>query len=76
MMLFNLYMFALGLGTIFLGIRSSEMGTVNGGMLILSMLILARFFDSDLGFVVRGVGFILVGIGFLVTNIILTKRRN
>ena len=56
--------------------RSGEtrIGTVNAGMIILGALIVARFFDVDMGFVVRGIAFILLGIGFLATNLILMKR--
>jgi hypothetical protein len=74
MLLFNIYVFVLGLRTVIVGIRQSRIGTVNAGMLILGALIVARFFDVDLGFVVRGIAFILLGIGFLVTNLVLMKR--
>jgi uncharacterized membrane protein len=76
LILFNLYLFALGLVTIIAGIRNSQLGTVNAGMLVLAALIVARFFDSDLGFVIRGLAFILVGIGFFVTNWIITRKIN
>jgi len=72
--LFNLYLFALGLVTIITGIRDSHLGTVNAGMLILAVMIVARFFDSDLGFVIRGLAFILVGIGFLLTNWMIIRK--
>jgi len=42
---------------------------------MLAALIILRFFDSDLGFVVRGLAFITVGIGFLVTNVVLIRRK-
>lgn len=74
--LFNLYMFACGLVVTINGIQSGHLGTVNAGMIILAALIVARFFDSDLGFVVRGLAFILVGIGFLLTNWIIIRRSN
>jgi len=72
--LFNLYLLALGLATVVVGIRNNHLGTVNFGLLILSALIVTRFFDSDLGFVTRGVAFIVVGIGFLTTNLMLLQR--
>jgi hypothetical protein len=34
-----------------------------------------RFFDTDVGFLVRGLAFIGAGVGFLVVNILLLKRR-
>jgi len=74
LILFNLYLFALGLVTIIAGIRNGQLGTVNAGMLILAALIVARFFDGDLGFVIRGLAFILVGIGFLLTNWMIIRK--
>jgi hypothetical protein len=71
----NFYAFALGAFTLWRGVGSDRLGAVNSGMLILSALLIARFFDSDLGFVVRGVGFILVGAGFLAVNIFILRRR-
>jgi uncharacterized membrane protein len=73
--LFNLYLFALGIGTLVIGLRERRLGTVNAGMAVLAAVILCRFFDSDLGFVVRGVAFIVIGIGFLATNLILLKWK-
>jgi hypothetical protein len=51
------------------------MARANFGLLVIVALALARFFDSDLSFVSRGLGFIAVGIGFLVANVILFKKR-
>lgn len=76
MILFNIYLFSLGVMTTTTGIRNLHLGTVNAGMLILSALIIARFFDSEVGFVVRGLAFIIVGIGFLLTNWIIIRRSN
>jgi hypothetical protein len=56
------------------GVRDRRLSVVNGGMLVLAALIICRFFDSDLGFVVKGLAFIAVGVGFLVTNLLLVKR--
>jgi len=73
-MLCNAYAFVLGIATIVYGIRNGRIGTVNGGMGILSALIVLRFFDEEFSFVVRGVAFIVLGIGFLSTNIVLARR--
>jgi uncharacterized membrane protein len=73
--LFSLYLFLLGIVTLVAGLRSRRLGVVNGGMLVLSAVILCRFFDADLPFVLRGIGFILVGIGFLAANIVLLRRK-
>lgn len=73
--LFNLYLFVLGIGTLVIGLRGRRLGVVNAGMFVLAAVILCRFFDSDLGFLVRGIAFILVGAGFLATNLVLLRWK-
>ena len=73
--LFDVFLFVLGVGTLWRGLREDRLGVVNGGMLMLAALIITRFFDSDLGFVVRGLAFIGVGIGFLAANVVLIRRK-
>ena len=73
--LFNVYVFAMSVGLIAGGVRGRRLGLVNAGMLLLSALILCRFFDADLSFVVRGVAFIALGTGFLVTNLVMLRRK-
>jgi uncharacterized membrane protein len=73
--LFNLYLVILGIGTLVAGLAKGRLGVVNAGLSVLSAVILCRFFDSNLGFVLRGVAFILVGIGFLATNLVLIRRK-
>ena len=68
MILFDIYLLALGIGVTLSGIRQGELSTVNTGTLILSLLLITRFFDNEMGFVARGIVFILIGILFLVTN--------
>lgn len=73
--LFNVYLLLLGVSTMILGIRDGRLSTLNAGMVILAMLIIARFFDSGLGFLARGVSFIIVGAGFLTTNLVILWGR-
>lgn len=73
--LFNLYLFVLGIGTLIIGFRSRRLGTVNVGLAVLAAVILCRFFDSDINFLVRGMAFIVIGIGFLMTNLMLLQRK-
>jgi hypothetical protein len=70
----NLHFLGFGLGVVLLGVRSGRLGTLNAGMLLLAALIVARFFDQDIGFVVRGVAFIVMGLGFLIANILISRR--
>lgn len=74
LLLFNAYLFILSLDRIMTGIRKNSLTAVNGGMLILAILIIIRFFDSDINFIIKGLSFIMVGIGFLTVNFALTRR--
>jgi len=71
---FNAYLFALGVGTLMRGVRDGRLSTANGGLALLAMLIVARFFDADVPFTLRGLAFIAVGIGFLVANVLILRR--
>jgi hypothetical protein len=71
----NLFVFALGVFTLLRGIRGGRVYEANLGMLVVTILAVARFFDSELEFVVRGIAFIAIGAGFLVTNLVVFKRR-
>lgn len=73
--LFNIYLFVLGIATMTAGFRSYRIGVVNAGMIIIMAQIFARFFDSQMGFVLRGIIFILIGIGFLAANVVLIRRK-
>jgi len=75
MFIFNVYLFILSISRIIFGVRSNNPGIVNIGMLMLAALIIARFFDSDINFIVKGLVFIIVGIGFLVINVLLARRK-
>lgn len=74
LMIFNVYLFVLSLSRIIAGFRSNNFAVINTGMLMLAILIIARFFDSDISFIIKGLVFIIIGIGFLVTNAILARR--
>ncbi|GEP41731.1 DUF2157 domain-containing protein [Brevifollis gellanilyticus] len=45
------------------------------GAALLSVLIMARLFDSDLSLLLKGLAFILVGVAFLVFNIVLSRHH-
>jgi len=74
MFIFNVYLFILSITYIIFGVRGSNLTNVNTGMLILAILIMVRFFDSDIDFIIKGLVFIIIGVGFLTTNIILARR--
>ncbi|PRX56357.1 DUF2157 domain-containing protein [Flagellimonas meridianipacifica] len=73
--LINLYVFGLGLLTIRQGVRENHLGILNFGLIIITVLIACRFFDTDLSFVARGILFVSVGAGFFITNYWMLKKR-
>lgn len=66
--LFNAYIFVWGLYYINEGIKHQLVALVNAGTFFLATLLILRFFDSDLDFLLKGIAFIMIGIGFLATN--------
>ncbi|WP_435623525.1 DUF2157 domain-containing protein [Flagellimonas sp.] len=75
--LINIYVLALGLLTIREGAKQNHLGILNFGLVIITVLIACRFFDTDLSFVARGILFVSVGAGFFLTNYwMLQKRKN
>jgi hypothetical protein len=74
-LLLNFFALALGIFTLLRGIRAGRVLEANLGMVVVAILAITRFFDSDFEFAVRGIAFIAIGLGFLVTNFVLFKRR-
>ena len=73
--LINLIVFAIGLLTIRSGAKQNHLGILNYGLLILTALIVCRFFDTTISFIIRGLLFVLVGVGFFVANYGMLKKR-
>ena len=72
--LFNLWMLALGVLTLVEGVRGLKLGAANRGLFALSVLVITRFFDTDLSFLARGLAFVMLGIACLVLNFWLMRR--
>lgn len=72
--LFNLYIFVWGLYYVNEGIKHQLVALVNAGTFFLATLLIVRFFDSDLDFLLKGIAFVVIGVGFLTANYVLTKR--
>ena len=75
MLVVNATGLVVGVAAVHAGLKHGQLGTANCGLLLVVSLVLARFFDDDWSFVVRGVGFILMGIVFLAMNLWMLKRR-
>jgi uncharacterized membrane protein len=73
--LVNVLILAIGLITLKQGTDRNHLGVVNYGLLITTALIMCRFFDTDISFVIRGLLFVLVGAGFFMANYFLIKKR-
>ena len=73
--LINFYVFIIGIFTIRAGASKDHLGILNFGLLIITALVICRFFDTDLSFVIRGVLFLIVGTGFFLTNYWTLKKR-
>jgi uncharacterized membrane protein len=72
---FNAFMLFLGIMYIVMGCRNSRLRQLNGGMAILSLLLVTRFFDADFGYLARGIVFIILGTSFLGVNFIMIRRK-
>jgi hypothetical protein len=75
-LLVNAYGLGLGLTAVLVGLRAGRISTANAGMLLLAVLIAARFADSEWSFLVRGLVFIGVGGAFLGLNLRLRARAH
>lgn len=68
MVVMNLFLFVWSGVLVWSAIVWRRSGLLNAGLLLFSALVLARFFDSDLSYVIRGLVFVVVGIIFLLMN--------
>lgn len=73
--LINIFVFAIGILTIREGAKQNHLGILNYGLLIISALVISRFFDTNISFVLRGLLFVSVGVGFFLTNLWMLKKR-
>jgi len=74
--LINIILFGIGVFTIKEGEKQNNLLILNYGLLIITSLVISRFFDVNLSFVLRGLLFILVGTGFFAANYWMLKKRN
>jgi hypothetical protein len=71
----NFFVLAIGILTIREGAKQNHLGILNYGLLIITALVICRFFDTDLSFILRGILFMLVGAGFFAANYWMMKKR-
>lgn len=73
--LMNILVLAAAIFTIQRGLSLNHIGVLNYGLLIIAVLVICRFFDTDISFVLRGLMFVAVGAGFFIANSRLAKKR-
>ncbi|EGO64704.1 DUF2157 domain-containing protein [Acetonema longum] len=73
--LFNSYLLVLSVYIIIRGVKEEKLGMLNGGMLMLALLIVLRFLDIDLSIIARGLVFVVLGLIFLAANLIMVRRK-
>ncbi len=73
--LMNLLVLAAAIFTMQRGQTLNHLGVLNYGLLIIAVLVVCRFFDTDISFVIRGLLFVAVGAGFFFANSRLLKKR-
>lgn len=71
----NLILLIIGWMYLQKGFRENHLGKMNIGILIIDILIICRFFDTHLSFILRGILFLIAGAGFFLANFLLLKRR-
>lgn len=71
----NMLVLMIGILTIREGARQYHLGVLNYGLLVVTALVICRFFDTDLGFVLKGILFVGVGIGFFFANYLMLKKK-
>lgn len=70
----NLWLAARGLALTIRGAREGRLALLNHGLIVVAALVVARFFDTDLTFLERGIGFIVVGAAILALNLRVARR--
>ena len=71
----NILVLLIAVATTWRGGQQDNMLILNYGLLIMMALVLCRFFDTDLSFIIRGILFMMVGASFFAANYWMVKRR-
>ena len=73
--LVNVVILLVAVHTIQDGAQQNHLGILNYGLVIISVLICCRFFDTNFSFVIRGLLFIVIGAGFFIANYYMLQKR-
>jgi len=75
MVLINILLLILGVMAIKIGVDKFHFGVLNYGLIIISVLIVCRFFDTNISFIVRGLLFVIIGVAFFLINYVMLKKQ-
>ncbi len=73
--LINIFVLVLAVYTIREGAKADNLIRMNYGLMMFALLIICRFVDTNLSFVIRGLLFVTVGLGFFAMNYRMIKKR-
>ncbi|MEO1051291.1 MAG: DUF2157 domain-containing protein [Bacteroidota bacterium] len=71
----NLLIVWVGMASVITGIKSGSFTKLNYGLVLLTILIVCRFFDMDISFVIKGLIYIALGVTLFVVNYVIMKRK-
>lgn len=71
----NIFLLIIGVYYLLKGANMGHIGYMNLGLLTISALIIFRFFDTQISFVVRGILFLVLGLSFFGFNYWLIKKK-
>jgi uncharacterized membrane protein len=71
----NVILFVSGLFYLVMGIEEKDFARTNFGLICISALMIARFFDQNISFILRGMVFIMMGAGFFTANYFIVKKQ-
>lgn len=72
--MFIVFLFSLGIHLVGQGVQQKKMLKLNVGMLLISAIVLTKFFEVDIPLTMKGIVSVFIGVGFLVANVGLSKQ--
>ena len=74
-LIFNVYMGVYGAVLMMDGFKRGRLMTYNGGLAMVLLLIVCRFFDAELGLMTRSIAFVAIGVVLITANFVFFRKR-
>ena len=74
-LIFNVYMGVYGAVLMLDGFKRGRLLTYNGGLAMVLLLIVCRFFDAELGLLTRSIAFVAIGVVLITANFVFFRKR-